>query len=80
MGACRANSTGEPLGGRFPDEVFGEHCFAVEVEVALKVATLDEAWKPVGVVGPHFFVGNGVERSPEREGLVGLDEVASEAC
>ena len=43
-----------------PEQVLGEHFFAVEVEVASESATLDDAGEPVDVVGPHFVVGDAV--------------------
>jgi len=43
-----------------PEQVLGEHFFAVEVEVASESATCDDAGEPVDVVGPHFVVGDAV--------------------
>jgi len=52
------------------DELVGEDPLAVKVEVALKVRALEEERKPEPVVGPHFLVGNLVERGPERHCLL----------
>ena len=32
----------------------------------------NEERKPVAIVGPHLVVGNGIERSPERDRFVGF--------
>lgn len=44
------------------DDPAVEERFAVEVEVALEMGAAEEEREPITVVGPHFVVGNLVER------------------
>ena len=59
-------------------DMLGEHRVAIEVEVGTEGSASDHARQPVDVVGPHFMVGNGINRRPDRKGFVGFDERAGE--
>jgi hypothetical protein len=64
------------LAGSIPNEVFRDHFFAFEVEVASKGPSGNNAGEPMNVVGPHFFIGNIIERGPERQGFISLNQLA----
>lgn len=55
-----------------------EQLLAVELEITGKMLALDQEREPVPVVGPHFVVGDGVERGPERNGFVSFVRFALE--
>jgi hypothetical protein len=55
-----------------------EHLVAIEVEVGTERSARNHARQPVDVVGPHFVVGNPINRRPDRKGFVGFDEGAGE--
>ena len=71
-------ASGEVWGTGIPVDMLGEHRVAIEVEVGTEGSARNHARQPVDVVGPHFMVGNGINRRPDRKGFVGFDEGSGE--
>lgn len=51
----------------------GQYFFRIEDKFAPKGASFEHAGEPAGVIGPHFVIRNGVERSPHGDGFIGFD-------
>lgn len=77
VGSVGGRQGDRPFVGPFVD-VVPEHGFVVEDEAAAEGLAGEEEGEPVGVIGPHAVVGDGVDGGPNGGGFVSFGGGAGE--